>query len=275
MTRPHQTVWQSTTSWNRHNIGVDDHGYLEVAPAADLADYVQSVWFRRVSPVEAEQPARILPDGCMDLIWVEHEITIAGPDRVAWAAPLAAGEEIVGVRFHSGVAPSLLGLPASELVSQRVAMELVSPDWAEDLHRRLGESDSAQDIGEKIQASLRARLGASVKVDRAVQHVATRIWRSDAEVSFRVNELADAVGLSERQLNRRCHDALGYGPKMLARIVRFQRFLTLANSQCQSMAQMAAECGYADQSHLTREVKELSGLPPAKLLAERIGLQSP
>jgi len=212
----------------------------------------------------------------MDLIWVEHEITIAGPDRVAWAAPLTAGEEIVGVRFYPGVAPSLLGLPASELVSQRVEMELISRDWAEDLHRRFDESDSTQVIGQKIQASLRARLDASVQVDRAVRHVATRIWRSDAEVSSRIDELADDVGLSERQLNRRCHDAFGYGPKMLARIIRFQRFLALAGAaQGQSIALMAGESGYADQSHLTREVKELSGLPPAKLLAERRGLQSP
>ena len=51
---------------------------------------------------------------------------------------------------------------------------------------------------------------------------------------------------------------------MLARIVRLQRFLTLANSQCQSMAQMAAECGYADQSHLTRDVKRLTGYTPGE-----------
>jgi AraC-like DNA-binding protein len=254
---------------------VDDYRYIEVAPAADIADHVQSVWIRRVSSVEAEQPARILPDGCMDLIWVEREVIVAGPDTVAWIAPLAAGEEIVGVRFYPGVAPSLLRVPASELVSQRVEMKLISRDWAEDLHRRLGESDSALAIGEKLQASLRARLGASVKIDRAVQHVATRIWRSDAEVSSRVNELANAVGLSERQLNRRCHEALGYGPKMLARIIRFQRFLSRAEaSQGQSIPWIAGECGYADQSHLTREVKELSGLPPVKLLAERRQLQS-
>jgi AraC-like DNA-binding protein len=254
---------------------VDDYRYVELAPAADLADYVQSIWFRRVSRVEAEQPARILPDGCMDLIWVEHEITIAGPDTVAWTSPLAAGEEIVGVRFYPGVAPSLLRVPASELVSQRVEMKLISPDWAEDLHRRLDQSDSSHVIGQKIEASLRARLGASVLVDRAIQHVASRIWRSDAEGSSRIDELADDVGLSERQLNRRCHNAFGYGPKMLARIIRFQRFLSLAEaSQGQSIPGIAGECGYADQSHMTREVKELSGLPPVKLLAERRGLQS-
>jgi AraC-like DNA-binding protein len=45
---------------------------------------------------------------------------------------------------------------------------------------------------------------------------------------IRVRDLAARLGLSERQLRRRCTDALGYGPKTLDRILRFQRFHTLA-----------------------------------------------
>jgi transcriptional regulator GlxA family with amidase domain len=88
--------------------------------------------------------------------------------------------------------------------------------------------------------------------------------------------LADDVGLSERQLRRRVEDAVGYSPRMLARVLRFGRFLRAARATGpgRELARLATEAGYADQAHLTRESRELGGLPPAALLAweaERLG----
>jgi AraC-like DNA-binding protein len=64
--------------------------------------------------------------------------------------------------------------------------------------------------------------------------------------------------------------AVGYGPKTLQRILRFQRFLTLAQTST-DLARLALEAGYADQAHLTRECSRLAGLPPAALLAAGAG----
>jgi AraC-like DNA-binding protein len=244
--------------------------YTEARPASDLNEYVECVWYRRVSPDEAERPARVLPDGCMDLIWVEHELVIAGPDTSAWTGNLARGDNIVGIRFHPGVAPALLGVPATELRDRRTPVRLVSRDWAEDLDTRLSDRADPRLIGDQLQASLQDRLRKLADVDAAVQHVASALRRSDPGVPNAVERMAEQIGLSERQLHRRCLDALGYGPKTLARIIRFQRFLSRAERRGPiSMAWLAADCGYADQAHLTREVKQLSGLPPARLLAER------
>ena len=82
----------------------------------------------------------------------------------------------------------------------------------------------------------------------------------------RIGELSDALGTSERQLLRRFHGAVGYGPKTLDRVLRFQRFLARARRDG-DLARTAAELGYADQSHLTRECVRLSGLTPARLAA--------
>jgi AraC-like DNA-binding protein len=78
------------------------------------------------------------------------------------------------------------------------------------------------------------------------------------------------LGIGDRQLRRRFADAVGYGPKTLERILRFQRFLRLARGDGASrpdLARLALEAGYADQAHLTRECSRLAGLPPAALLA--------
>jgi transcriptional regulator GlxA family with amidase domain len=81
--------------------------------------------------------------------------------------------------------------------------------------------------------------------------------------------LAALTGLGERQLRRRFEASVGYGPKTFQRIMRFRRWLHLAEaapSETRSLADLAAEAGYADQAHLTREVTRLAGQPPTALL---------
>jgi len=72
-----------------------------------------------------------------------------------------------------------------------------------------------------------------------------------------VRVLAAEVGLSERQLRRRCGTAFGYPPSVLRRLLRLQRFLRSAiaiTPERPSLAVLAAAAGYADQAHLAREL---------------------
>ena len=87
----------------------------------------------------------------------------------------------------------------------------------------------------------------------------------------RVDELGAQLGVSERQLRRRFADAVGYGPKTLARVLRFQRFLALAATGDDLRARWRLGAGYADQAHLTRECRRLAGRTPAELLLAGAG----
>jgi AraC-like DNA-binding protein len=91
--------------------------------------------------------------------------------------------------------------------------------------------------------------------------------------SARTEDVAEDVGLSVRQLRRRCHAAAGYGPKTLQRVLRFQRFVRMLDAAAPGrppgLASAAARAGYADQAHLTRECAALSGLTPAALARVR------
>ena len=82
----------------------------------------------------------------------------------------------------------------------------------------------------------------------------------------RVADVARELVVSERQLLRRLRVSVGYGPKTLARIMRFQRLLALAQSDAASLADLALEAGYADQPHMTTEVSRLAGAPPTAVL---------
>ena len=82
----------------------------------------------------------------------------------------------------------------------------------------------------------------------------------------RVGVMAETVGLTERQLHRRCLAAFGYGAKVLQRVLRFDRAMRLARGGGE-LADVAYRAGYADQAHLSREVRTLAGVSPTRLLA--------
>jgi AraC-like DNA-binding protein len=89
--------------------------------------------------------------------------------------------------------------------------------------------------------------------------------------SERVSALSGRLHVSERQLNRRCLAATGLAPKLLQRMLRFQRFLALAHAgglTQASLSWLAAAAGYADQSHLSRESARLTGVSPHALLQD-------
>lgn len=224
--------------------------YRELVPPGALRETLSCVWFRVAGADPA--PVRVLPDAGVDVIWrAERGVMVAGPDTEAKVSVLEPGEVLVGVRFAPGAAGAALGLPMSELRELRVAAEDVDPRLAVD-------GDLAP--GQALAALLDSLTPAAP--DRAVQAAARH--------GGTIAEAARDFGLSERQLRRRSLAAIGYGPKTLARVLRFQRFLAAADaSPVASLAQLALDAGYADQAHLTRECTRLAGLPPLALRRTR------
>jgi AraC-like DNA-binding protein len=206
-----------------------------------------------------ELPARVLPDGCMDLLWDGRSLQVAGPDTHAFLTRQLAPLDRSGLRLAPGQAPRLLGVPAHALRDQRVELaELWSPADAEPWVQRLAAADRPGEVLEDLAHELaRTAPGA----DPTVEAIAGRM--ADAAP---VRATAATLGLSERQLHRRSLDAFGYGPKLLAKILRLQRALTLAH-RGEPLAQVAAAAGYYDQPHLARDVHQLAGVPLGELVA--------
>lgn len=195
----------------------------------------------------------------MDLIWVDGALLVAGPDTAAQRGYWPPGTEFTGLRFAPGTAPGILGVAAHELRDQRVPLEDL---WPSARVRRLteyvAESPAVAAALEQIAVErLRHAEPPDPRIAGIVDHI-----RAGAPVAA----TAEVVGMGERQLHRRCLAAFGYGPKTLARILRMNRALDLARSGT-PLAAVAAAAGYADQAHLTRDVKALTGEPPGALIA--------
>jgi AraC-like DNA-binding protein len=236
--------------------------YAEQRPRWAPGRFVACTW-TQVNVEEGAHRQLVVPDGCSDLIWHEGSLRLVGPDRGAWVESLAAGSAFAGVRLRPGAARLLLGrMPVDEVRDSQVPLELVARDVAS-----LKESVAAADSPEAVAAVLEKFVGALARLyepDAAVERV-VRLLRTGA-VPPHVPALADAVGLSERQLRRRFTEAVGYGPKTLHSILRFQHALCLGRAAPTSLADVAHQAGYADQAHFTREVRRLAGVTPTELL---------
>jgi AraC-like DNA-binding protein len=207
---------------------------------------------------------QIVPDGCIDIVWTGQRLQVAGPDTKPVLERFPAASVIVGVRFLPGAAPSWLGVPASEIVNSRVPLEEF---WSADGRRLAAQLHAARDAraaAAELQSVLVARLPGTPSFDAAARAAFHMIARDD-DGPRSVSKLAARLGLGERTLRRRCESAFGYGPKTLDRILRFQRFLgLLRRSAGARIAELAAASGFADQAHLTRDVRRLGGLTPAE-----------
>ncbi|MCX5424548.1 helix-turn-helix domain-containing protein [Streptomyces sp. NBC_00078] len=212
------------------------------------------VWTNTPSEAGA---GRVLPDGCMDLLWHDGRLLVAGPDTRAYIAEGAPGLW-AGVRFRPGTAPALLGVPAQELRDRRVALSELRP--AAEARRFAARVNSAAEPASGLE-ELALRLAAdAAPPDPRLRHLVTAL-----DEGRPVAAAADELGLGARQLHRRSLTAFGYGPKTLARVLRLQRALGLAR-QGVPYAETAARAGFADQAHLARDVRQLAGMPLGELL---------
>ncbi|CAM5720432.1 hypothetical protein SALBM135S_05539 [Streptomyces alboniger] len=218
------------------------------------------VWTRAPAPGGAGDTARpVLPDGCMDLVWREGRLFVAGPDTRAHVPGGAeSGSRHAGIRFYPGTAPALLGVAAHELRDRRVELADL---WSAAEVRRLTERvDAADDPMGVLDAIAVERAAGAAPPDPLLAEVVRSL-----AAGLPVAATAAKVGLNARTLHRRSLSAFGYGPKTLARVLRLQRALALARAGL-PYARTAAEAGFADQAHLARDVRELTGLTLGALL---------
>ncbi|MGW8376271.1 helix-turn-helix domain-containing protein [Streptomyces sp. ODS28] len=209
------------------------------------------LWSREMGPGGGH--TRVLPDGCMDLLLWDGELVIAGPDTHAHLVRESPGRRrVTGLRFAPGTGPRFFGVPAHELRDLRVPLTAVWPDARV---RELAERATEDGLE---RAALRLATAYGPDPLPAAVLAELRAGRT-------VTEIAASTGVTERTLHRRCTAAFGYGPKTLDRVLRLQRALELARAGT-PLATAAARAGYADQAHLSREVRALAGVTASDLL---------
>lgn len=253
--------------------------YTEYQPTSVLADLVECYWsLRGPCPSANAGGHRVLPDGCMDLIF-ETVGGGAGAPRgfVVGAMPRAAvvprkGSAVTwGIRFRPGGASAFLDVPAHELTGRTPDLENFWDSGVRELRQRLGETPTPEGQTRVLDEALVARMMPE-GADPVVLAVRNALEAHHGNVQ--IAELARRAGLSTRQLRRRFADAVGLSPKLLARILRFRAGVeALARAPGLEKGRLALRLGYYDQAHFGRDFRELAGVSPGGYLEERRGVR--
>jgi AraC-like DNA-binding protein len=247
--------------------------YREYPPPPALAERLVCLWTQTITRSQRDFVQWVFPDACLDIVIVNEEApTVIGPWTQPFAARLSPGTRIVGARFQPGHAPGLLGLPASILLNQSVPLASTSGRAAAPLFEQVLEGRTLATRLSAMEAALLAHAAHANSVDGVTSAAILWLCRNP---HHSVAQLSRWTGFSTRQLHRRFTAAVGYGPKMFQSVLRFQRLLYLAGrTEQRSLADLSADAGFADQAHMTREVRRFSGGPPTALFkSSRSALQ--
>jgi len=235
--------------------------YVPRAVAPDLADRLVCSW-----TAEIKGTHRLVPDGCVDLMWLDGVgIVLCGPDTGSWTFTLPPGTRSVGIRFRPGLVADLFRTSLAELRNRRVGLaDLTGDQAARTVTARLEDA-----AGPAAQVAVLESAARELR-----RHVDTEdpwagvVGGALAQHSWRISDLASETAMTERQLERRSHRFFGYGPSTLRSILRLQRFMGLARRRPYAqLAELAAEAGYSDQAHLSRDCRTIGGQTPTELLA--------
>ena len=252
-------------------------GYRQFGPAEAFRSLVDAYWINRPEAAGGASPDRVLPDGCIDLIFRSDE---AGGGRLFSSALVdrpvyfggASAAWYVGVRFRPAMARALLDIEPAECRGRNIPATEIDAAFAA-LERELQDCAMPEQALAKLRHAVEARLAkrereaAPARVREAIALLAR------AGDVAQMHKVARALGITERSLHRDLTHWSGLAPKPLARILRMQRALAAIRSGHMPLAHTALQMGYADQAHMTRELKKLTDFTPREILASVRNLQ--
>jgi AraC-like DNA-binding protein len=257
-----------------HRVG----GYQEFTPPPDLADAVEALWIYQASDARVVTH-RVVPDAAMSVSFMGlrasdgsaggARLRIIGPVSRAYAFSPPPGHRMESVRVKLEWCRPLLGVAPPDHVDDDPLYADVRPDLAVPLEARLSRTATSADVLRVLLDFLRARRAES---NRRVMSmlIAGMTSLRHGRGHPRVAELATRLGVSDRHLRRLMLDETGISPRHFARIQRFHALLRSADGAARpEWSALAFRHGYADQSHLIREVQDFAGVTPARLHAER------
>jgi AraC-like DNA-binding protein len=254
----------------------------EHLPVRDLRPYVQRFWSGRFGPLGGSSLAqRVLPSGHLELIvhltdlhcdlpsaagWGQSpDYTLIGLQSQPYEVRFSGDVEVFAVRFKPAGFCTLFGVPVADLVDTHEDLLAVLGPRFDAFAAGLREADG---LAARLRLAERTLLRAAESREATYLNHAAELIRSSGG-TLRVAHVAERLCISARQLERAFRQTLGLTPKQYLRIARLGTVWDLLQSgDHHGLADVAYRAGYADQAHLTRDLKGLIGVQPGRLAAE-------
>ena len=243
-----------------------------IKPREELREYVRYYWV-----LESDEPFSVLtfPIGCTQMIFhrktslfipelekSQSNFTISG--QVNFPAHLQSDgnlEMIVAV-FYPHTVSLFIDTPPSILYNQEISGYDIGNHRLNEIATRIFDCEGPTDGIRILEEWLMTKIKPSLNIER-IGHSLDKLL---LDPSTSVIALADKACLSKKQYERIFREYVGMNPKEYAHIVRFQKSMWMLQLGNRNYADIAAACGYSDQSHLIREFKSMTGHTPKNLL---------
>ncbi|SKB27455.1 helix-turn-helix transcriptional regulator [Daejeonella lutea] len=261
--------------------------YKTFPPGIVLASIIKCYWTLRGPRKLLPQKQRIVPDGCMEMIFhlgdsyvqylkdgskmIQPKAFVFGQITSPLDIEPTGATNIFAVRFHPDGFTPLAGISIKNMDNRAVPLtELFENDG-----REVGQAIStAETIPEKIgiiEAFFLSRLSIPETIDRTVKNTVQEIINLKGQGS--VEDLSVKMSVNRRQLERKFAVVVGLSPKQLLKIIRLQTALKLLQrSDSNSLTVIAHESEYYDQAHFIKDFKEFTGLSPKQFYSDNLKL---
>lgn len=256
--------------------------YQEYPPLAPLSPYIDKYWEFKGNPPKGTR-IHILPDGCTDFIFTLGEATrpeggawVMQPYRSYFVGPMTKYTSLVthtdavhmlGIRFRPCGVLRFAQLPLHELADLRVSTDGLHTLFDDSLCHALRRKPGMPERIELIEQLLIRHLGCRPDVEAGrICYAVNRINGTKGMIP--IARLADEVNLCQRHFERKFKSGTGFSPKAYSRIIQFRHAVDLLRGATfDNLLSVAVQAGYYDVSHLSKEVRRMSGNTPLSFLS--------
>jgi AraC-like DNA-binding protein len=250
-----------------------------IHPRPELRPYVESLWvFESTAGLPPELQSLAAPNGCPKLIFLfENSLTSVVNGRlqhsgeglyfvgardcpaVLYSSPHRIG--FIGIEFYPQGAYPCFGIPMSETANRLFEAETLFGGWGRKITERLLNSDTLEQKVVRLQAELVRSMRRQLDDNRLVDFCVNTLKSTDGRLPMK--ELQRQTGYTRRYLELLFHRHVGFPPKLLAAIFRFQKFYRRwARGDSYDAFKGELYEAYYDEAHFCKEFKRMTGYPP-------------
>jgi AraC-like DNA-binding protein len=250
--------------------------YREFAAPERLRRYVRCAWHLELD-ADPDHVETIYPDGCCELIahrkhpmhaldaargWRQQERCLfAAQQRSAIRLSARSDVDCIGVRLQPAASALLFEVSLADLRDRIVDLASMDPELSRGYAAAALQPDLDTSVAD-VWKLLEHRF-APLQIDQRIETAVGCLEISDG--CRQVAHIISESGMSPRSFQIAFQEQVGLSPKEFARILRLQATIRMLDEGERPVSQVAADSGFSDQAHATREVRRVTGTTPARL----------
>lgn len=261
--------------------------YQTFETSTELNAFVKCAWTLNAPASDSAQKQRIVPDGCMELIFhhgdlyrqyknekdyiVQPRSFVFGQITSTLDIEPTGTTGIFAVRFTPDGFLPFTKLTADQMENRAVPLDELFGEEGLQLEKEVLSAKSIDERIKVVEEFLLTKLTEAETANNLVKSCVDAMLKLNGQLS--VGELSEQLQVNRRQLERKFATRVGLSPKQLAKIIRLQATLKmLLNQQFDSLTELAYEGDYYDQAHFIKDFKEFTGISPKKFYAANLQL---